>query len=254
MKLKILSSAFSLVVLCSAPIVNAESLIAGQLVANPSVTIIAGEIEHKVGAQTTSYIEGDKISTDANSNAKISLVSGLANIIVAPNTVMSVTDASQTDLSLIEGAISVDAKAGQIVSVETASGSYELSSSTSVDAVVTFRNGEFAAVSKAGLLNVQTPQGVVTPIESGSAFVFNSESAESVDVQAAGGDVHEHESKSGEVTSHAHDNGLVDHSHGSGYFTVNNGLIVGGLVIGTALLSGTFSDGDDADEVASPAQ
>ena len=254
MKLKVLSSALSLVVLCSSPIVNAESIVAGQLTANPVATISAGEIKQRVGLQATSYVEGDTISTGVDSNAKISLTSGLANVVIAPNTVMSVTDASETNFSLTDGAFSVDAKTGQVVSVETPSGLYELSSNSSVNAVVTFQNGQFAAVSKSGLLNVQTSNGVVTPIEAGDAFVFNSDSATSVDVQTAGGDVHEHE-KNGEVTSHAHDNGLVDHSHGSGYFTVNNGLIVGGIVIATALLSGTFSDGDDADDApaASPA-
>ena len=253
-KLKILSSALSLVVLCSvSTVVNAETVV-GELVGNPAVIVSVGEAKQKVGLQATAYVEGDTISTGADSNAKIALTSGLANIVIAPNTVMSVVDASETTFSLTEGAFSVDAKTGQVVFVETAAGVYELSASSSVNAVVTFQNGEFAAVSKTGLLNVQAPNGVVTPIETGNAFVFNDKGATSVDVQSAGGDVHEHE-KNGVVSSHVHDNGLVDHSHGSGYFTVNNGLIVGGLVIATALLSGTFSDGDDAEAIlASPAE
>ena len=255
MKLKVLSAALSLVVLCSSPIANAGSQVAGQLIANPLAIVSSGAIEQKVGSQKVSYIEGDTILTKADSNAEISLTSGLANVVVAPNTVMSVTNASETNFSLTQGAFSVDAKAGQVVTVETLAGLFQLTSNSAVNAIVTFQNGEFAAVSKDGVLNVQADDGVVTVIDSGGAFVFNAEGegATSVEVQAAGGDVHEHENSNGEFTSHAHDGGLVDHSHGTGYFNVNNGLIVGGLVIGTALLSGTFSDGDDADS-ASPAE
>jgi len=233
MKLKVISSALSLVVLCSAPIVNAESIVAGQLVANPVATVSTGEIKQKVGLQSISYIEGDTITTEADSNAKIALTSGLANVVIAPNTVMSVVDASETKFSLTQGAFSVDAQAGKVVAVETESGLYELSSNSAVNAVVTFQNGEFAAISKAGLLNVQAPNGLVTPIESGDAFVFNDKGATSVEVQAGG----------------------EEEDDEAGYFTLNNGLIVGGIVIATGLLVSTFSDGDDSDDIsASPAE
>jgi len=99
MKLKIINSVLSLVVLCSAPtLVNAESTIAGQLVANPVATVSAGKAQQKIGSQATSYLEGDVVSTEANSSAKISLISGLANIVIAPNTVMSVVDKAQLQL------------------------------------------------------------------------------------------------------------------------------------------------------------
>ena len=255
MKLKMLSSALSLIVLSTANIASANSLVVGQMVGNPVATVSTGSVKHRIGSQSAAYLEGDTITTEADSNAKVSLTSGLANIVIAPNTVMSVLDASETKFSLTKGAFSVEAKDGQIVSVQTSKGVFELSSKLPVNAVVSYQDGDFAAVSKGDVLNVQSQDGVVTAIESGGAFVFNNDGAASLEVQAAGGDVHEHEKSNGELTSHAHDGGLVDHSHGSGYFNVNNGLIVGGLVVGTALLSGTFSDGSDAElDAASPAE
>jgi len=257
MKLKVLSSAISLVVMFSAQTVSAESIVAGQLVANPTATISADGIKQNVGSQVTSYIEGDSISTNAQSSAKVSLSSGSAEVVVAPNSKMSVKDASENLFLLESGAISVEAKSGQIVSIETTSGTFVLSSDSSVNAVVRIDNGSFAAISQSGSLNVESQDGVVTVVDSGNAYVFNDDVATSVDVQAAGGDVHEHQKDSGEIYSHGHDDGLLDHSHGAGFFTLNNALIVGGLVAATAVLSSTFdSDGSssDDDEPASPAE
>ena len=254
MKLKVLCSAISLVVMSSAQTVNAESIVAGQLIANPTAIVSADGVKQKVGSQATSYIEGDMISTDAQSSAKVSLSSGSATIVVAPSSKVSVKDASDNLFLLENGAFGIDAKPGQVVSIETTSGTFKLSSDSSVSAVARIDNGSFAAISKSGSLNVESQDGVVTVVDSGNAYVFNDNVASSVDVQAAGGDVHEHQKDSGEFYSHAHDEGLLDHSHASGYFTLNNALIVGGLIAATALLSGTFSDGGGSGaDVASPA-
>ena len=255
-RLNIISSALALTVFCSGQAVNAE-VVAGQLVANPSAIVSANGLNQKVGSQATSYMEGDVVSTNSDSSAKLTLSSGLANIVVAPNSAMSVKDASRNLYVLEMGAFGVDAKTGEVVTVETESGVFKLSSTTSVDAIVRIEDGSFAAISNNGSFSVESQDGAITLVDSGKAFVFNDNVATSVDVQAAGGDVHEHQKDSGEFYSHAHDEGLLDHSHASGYFTVNNALIVGGLVAATALLSGTFSDGGsgsaDAD-VASPAE
>lgn len=185
-KLKVLSGVLSLAVLSSASVANASSSVVGQLIANPSALVA----EQQVGNQATAYIEGDSIVTGSDSSATVSLSSGNAKLTVAPNTVMSVIDADSAQFSLTQGAFSVETKAGQKVTIETQAGSFELVSETSVNAVASFQNGEFAAVSKNGLLAISSSEGVVTSIDAGEAFVYNDKGAESVNVQiqtAAGG-------------------------------------------------------------------
>jgi len=188
-KLKILSSALSLAVLCSASVANAESTVVGQLVASPSAVINAGSAQQVVGTQAMAYIEGDTITTGADANAAVSLTSGKASLVVAPNTV-------------------VQAEEGQAVTVETSVGSFELLSSSAVNAIASFENGEFSAISKSGLLTVTSQDGSVTSIDAGNAFVYNTQGATSLNVQAAG-------------------------NHGN---AVNTALIIGGIVVGTVIV------------------
>ena len=138
---------------------------------------------------------------------------------------MSVADATSSTFSLTQGAFSVEAQAGQTVTVKTQAGSFELVSPTSVNAVASFQNGEFAAVSKDGLLSV-TSNGLVTSVEAGEAFLFNDKGAQLLNVQAAGA---------------------------AGVSVLNSALIIGGIIVGTAVVGEAISDGDDAVS-ASPAE
>ena len=231
-KLKVLSGVLSVAVLCSASIVSAESAVVGQLVANPSAIINAGSAQQKVGSQATAYIQGDTITTGSGSSASVSLSSGVAKLVIAPNTVMAVTNASSTQFSLSRGAFSVQAKEGQMVTVETSVGAFDLVSSASIDAIASFQNGEFSVIPKNGLLTVTSQDGSVTSIDTGSAFVYNVKGATSLDVQTA--------------------------ETGSGGGSLAAVAVAGGVVAGGVLISEGISDGDDSEvievDAASPAQ
>lgn len=184
-KLKVLSSVLSLAVLCSAPIANAESKVVGQLVANPSAIINAGAAQQRVGSQATAYIQGDTITTGSDASATVSLSSGSAKLVVAPNTVMAVINAAGTEFSLSQGAFNVQAKEGQTVTVDTSVGAFDLVSSSSLNAIASFQSGEFAVVSKKGLLTVTSQDGAVLSIDAGNAYVYNDKGAASLNVQIA---------------------------------------------------------------------
>jgi len=227
-KSKVLSSALSLAILSSGAVTNAGSSVVGQLVANPSA-VVAQQI---VGSQAMAYIEGDAITTGLNSSATVTLSSGNAKVVIAPNTVMSVSDASSALFSLTQGAFNVEAKEGQSVTVETQAGSFKLVSEKSVNAVVSFQNGEFAAISNGGLLTVASSDGVVTSIDVSDAFVYNDKGAQSLDVQAAG----------------------AAGAGAAGGSALATGLIVAGIIATTIVVGEEVSDSDNDDDVASPAQ
>jgi len=194
-------------------------------VANPTAVVSSGAIQHTVSDSSVAYVEGDSVTTGSDSSATVNLTSGKARVVVAPNTVMSVLDADQASFSLTQGALQVTAEAGQVVTVVTSAGSYELASVGAIDAVAVFENGEFSAITKAGSLLVTSEQGsVVTEVEAGEAFVAHQGVAKSVDVQTAG-------------------------TAGSGLNTV---LIVGGVTVFTAVVAEEISDAGEQ-EVASPA-
>jgi len=238
-KTKLVSSVLSFAILCSAASVNAETVVVGQLTANPSAVIGAGVTSHTVKGNSIAYIEGDLVTTSSDSSAKINLTSGAAQVVVAPNTVMSVVDAEQASFSLTQGAISVKAQSGETVSVSTPIGSYELSSVTAIDAVAVFQDGEFAAISKADSLTVTSQGGsVVTVVDSTNAFVSNGVSAKSVDVQAAGAAG----AAAGGATTAATTVGLTVAAVGAGIAGV------------TAVVSETVSDTDEAAEEAAEAE
>jgi len=221
MKSKLVSSALSLAILCSTSIANAETVV-GQLVAKPSAVINADAAPFEVGSETTAYIEGDSVTTGSEASATISLTSGMARIVVAPNTIMSVVDADTASLSLVKGAISVSAQADQSVVVTTTVDSYELVSESAVDAVVAFENDELSVLPKSGSLVVTSQNGAaVTTVDAGNVFVSNGGQAKSVDVNT----------------------GTLGTTG-----ALNTVLIVGGVVVGTAAISEAVSDGDEADD------
>lgn len=224
MKSKLVSSALSLAILCSASVVNAETVV-GQVVAKPSATINANVSPLQVGDSATAYIEGDSVTTNGDASAIINLTSGVARIVIAPHTVMSVVDAENASLSLTQGAISVNAEMGRSVVITTSVGSFELVSDKAVDAVVAFEAGELSILPKSGTLVVTADDGlVVSSIDAGNAFISNGRVARSVDVQLGGT---------------------------AGGSSLNTALIIGGIVIGTAVASDQLSDGDEAGD-ASP--
>jgi len=185
---KLVNSAISLAVLCSASAVSASAEVAGKIVANPTAVVSSGAIKHTVANSAVTYIEGDLVTTGSEASASINLSAGNAKITLAPNTAMSVVDAEKATLSLTQGALKIKAEQGQSVVVNTANGSYTLTSETAINAIAAFENGEFSAISKAGELLISSQQGsVVTLIDSSNAFVSNGELAKSVNVQLAGG-------------------------------------------------------------------
>ena len=184
---KLVNSAISLAVLCSASAVSASAEVAGKIVANPTAVVSSGAVKHTVANSAVTYIEGDLVTTGSEASASINLSAGNAKITLAPNTAMSVVDAEKAMLSLTQGALKIKAEQGQSVVVNTANGSYTLTSETAINAIAAFENGEFSAISKAGELLISSQQGsVVTLIDSSNAFVSNGELAKSVNVQLAG--------------------------------------------------------------------
>lgn len=229
-KLKLLSGAISLAILCSTASVQAESVV-GQLVATPTATINAGANQHVTGSQATAYIQGDTITTGSEASASLSFTSGETNLVVAPNTTMAVLDASTSAISLTHGAVNVTASINQSVSVSTSVGVFELASPTAIDAVVVFDKGQFSAISNDGLLTVTSQSGaVITAVESGNAYIFDGKKATSVDVQAA------------PVATTA-----------ATTTTLTTVAIAAGVVGTTALVASEISDGDDA-EASSPSE
>jgi len=148
-KSKFFKNTLLLASLCSASsLVSAETVV-GQIVASPKATINAEAIPQEIGGQFVSYVEGDSITTGSSAQASINLTSGVARVTLSPNTVMSVVDADSAIFSLDQGAFSVKAKSGQNVVVSTTAGSFELSSDLAINAVASFKDGQFAVLSEA---------------------------------------------------------------------------------------------------------
>ena len=228
-KTKFLSGVISAAVFSSMSLANAGDQVVGQLVANPTAIINASSAKLKVGAQPTSYIEGDTITTGSDASATIYLSSGGVKLTIAPNSLAAVSDALNGQFIMFQGALSIDAKKGQEISIKTPTGTFELAADR-VNAIISYENGEFAAITKGGSLTITSQGGVVSSIDTGTAFVYNDAGAKSLDVQTN------------------------DIAKPTGYSTLDKALFIGG-VGAVALLAaggGSSGGGDDDDDAIIP--
>ena len=180
-KSKISAVAAALVMVTGAAV--ADTQVVGQVSATPNAVVVANSVKNNVGASEVPYVQGDVVSTSADSTAKVRLSSGMASFVAAENTSMQVVNANAGEIALNQGAVEVTAAAGFPVTVTSAAGTFEISADNAIDAVVVAQGDEFAVVSRSGDLVVDS-QGVLSKVQAGEAFAYNGE-AHVFDAQAA---------------------------------------------------------------------
>jgi len=165
---------------------SADSKVVGQVLANPSATINAESSAKRIGSSTVPYIQGDTITTAEKSTAAVTLTSGRASFVAAPNTTMKVVDGDKGEVAIRGGAVKFSAVANFPVMFTSPVGTFVVRSDSDIDAVAVVDDGKFGVVAKNGSFVIESDNGrVVNKVARGEAYAYSNNAVEVVDVQAA---------------------------------------------------------------------
>ena len=167
-------------------VATAESSVIGQLNSSDGVILNAGSNQQNISEQHMPYIQGDVVSTKTGI-AKIVFTSG--SMTISANSVAAVINEAPAEVVLESGGINVKLVDAMSMTFDTPAGKFVVASDTAIDASAVFAEGEFAMISNAGDISVESGNGdVVTNIGANKAFTYVSETgARAVDVQLLGG-------------------------------------------------------------------
>ena len=146
----------------------------GKLSASGAIGISNNNAKQNVEDVQTPYLSGDLVTTNSNSSAKLLSSDGRYSIVIAPDSVVSVSETSKVNVYIHKGSVSVDSLYGSDINLISATGTLRVASQTNMSVIVVLKDGELGILSKAGDLVVESVSGdAFHTVQEGAGAVFS---------------------------------------------------------------------------------